>query len=405
MNPWSTHRYLDQVGAIIGRKAVHTAAAIRRRLGRTLHSAAAANDVKGLERLLGRNRGSAVNYRDQEGRTALHIAVEHHNTDCVSLLLAAGADPLAVTENGDNALVIAVRGGCLDAVEVLLGARALDDYTRPADEGDVSRPLACEAVSYALADTPDGAGADATRMERRRVASRLAQLLLDAGASPEECMEGVPLLVMASQAGLAPIVQLLLRLGVAVDAAAASNARSAVPAGASAIHTADHPDIVRMLVQAGADVNARDADAGRTPLHYCSAAPVARALVIAGADSTMVDDRGYTWGHRPWIDQPTQRLLREATTLAAGSWRPASLRSPLSSPVCRLGCFAVLLFVQRRSMLATGQPLTWDEQQLLLRQFTVSLLLRVGKAYALALQPRRTTSATPPARLASMADG
>ena len=41
--------------------------------------------------------GAAPNYRDDDGRTALPIAVAHGDGEIVPLLLAAGADPEART--------------------------------------------------------------------------------------------------------------------------------------------------------------------------------------------------------------------------------------------------------------------------------------------------------------------
>jgi len=45
----------------------------------------------------------------------------------------------------------------------------------------------------------------------------------------------------------------------------------------------DHPDMIWLLVDAGADVNAAN-EMGHTPLHFAANADAVRALVAAGAD-------------------------------------------------------------------------------------------------------------------------
>lgn len=79
----------------------------------------------------------------------------------------------------------------------------------------------------------------------------------------------------------------------------------------------DRPDLVARLVEAGADVNARDA-AGRTPLsvalHERAGAVLVRALLAAGARANTADDRGLTPLHLMRGPDPAAvaTLLRDA---------------------------------------------------------------------------------------------
>ena len=62
--------------------------------------------------------------------------------------------------------------------------------------------------------------------------------------------------------------------------------------GSTALHGGG-PDVVALLVEAGADVNARTKN-GFTPLHFARTAAEVNALLGAGADLLARDDRGLT---------------------------------------------------------------------------------------------------------------
>jgi len=68
--------------------------------------------------------------------------------------------------------------------------------------------------------------------------------------------------------------------------------------GRAALHWVSHhnPEAVRLLIQAGANVNARAAGAMRnTPLHHAAAnAESTSALLAGGASPTLTDDNGDT---------------------------------------------------------------------------------------------------------------
>lgn len=58
-----------------------------------LHAAVKKGDVGTLTYLL--SAGAALEARDSEGRTALHVALDYEQDACVALLVRAGADPHA----------------------------------------------------------------------------------------------------------------------------------------------------------------------------------------------------------------------------------------------------------------------------------------------------------------------
>lgn len=200
----------------------------------------------------------------------------------ISALLEAGAEISARTNDGRTPLHVVVQGNQPAAVLALLEAGA--DPALRDDAGNLADPTACEhwgkAVFFATADADDIARC------------------LEAGADPvspasADAQPGASLLHFASTHARDPAVITAL-----VEAGADVNARDVW--GYTPLHSAAEnamPAAVKALVQAGADVNAPlrsfgrglDSRRGRTPLHVAASNPnpeVAAALIEAGADVT-----------------------------------------------------------------------------------------------------------------------
>ncbi len=105
--------------------------------------------------------------------------------------------------------------------------------------------------------------------------------------------EGFTPLGLAAFFGQVDAVKVLLDHGAAVDAADRSRfGNTALDAAVAA----NHADIVRVLLAAGANANVRDS-ARYTPLHRAAAngnAEIARLLLEGGADANAVRDEGKT---------------------------------------------------------------------------------------------------------------
>jgi ankyrin repeat protein len=188
----------------------------------------------------------------QGGWTPLHLAVAEGRTEVVRLLVAAGADLSARTEHGRDPLHTALES----APELVPLLRELG---APVD-----------AASAAYLDD----------VERLRTE-------LDGGAPMTDPVTGVDLLSLAAAGGAAGSARMLLERGADAD-------RGALHAAAASTR----PELVRLLLAAGADVNRREPDTGRSPLHAAVAAgsgrdapEVVRVLLDAGADvnATTVD--------------------------------------------------------------------------------------------------------------------
>ena len=91
-------------------------------------------------------------------------------------------------------------------------------------------------------------------------------------------------------------VRALLELGAQVTPASRNGGFTALHSAVADDEGAATKDIVRMLLDAGADPNARSASGG-TPLHtaaFTGNIPVIQMLLASGADTNATDDTGHT---------------------------------------------------------------------------------------------------------------
>jgi ankyrin repeat protein len=286
----------------------------------SLHWAAIQNHVSVGTRLI--DRGAIVDVRDADGRTPLMMATAFGNLEVAEALLAKGADPLARDRiRGDTPIHFAARVGKSPLVALLL-ARGVGVDIRASAKGETPLHYAAmfghrKTIEMLVAGGADPNVADQDGVtplqyaSKRRRASivellrglgaregglqeaanaddvgRVYELLAEGADIDAPGLGGTSLHVAAAKGHLA-VVRILLDAGADIEAVAEPN-------GARPLHAAamnDYASVARFLIERGASVEARDNE-GRTPLLVAARfgnAGAAAALLSGGADPLSED--------------------------------------------------------------------------------------------------------------------
>lgn len=191
-----------------------------------LHAAATRNDADAIQALLA--KGTAIDARDGNGRTALLVATHANNIRAAKALIAAGADVNAKDNISDSPYLYAGACGHLDILAMTLAH-----------------------------------GADLRSTNRY----------------------GGTALIPAAERGHVETVRTLIAAGVDVDHVNNLGWTALLEAIILGDGGAAHQRIIDLLMQAGANVNLADRQ-GVTPLQHARSrgyAPIAKMLTAAGA--------------------------------------------------------------------------------------------------------------------------
>src|SRR5262245_32941610 len=295
-----------------------------------LHWAVRGGNVENVDLLI--RSGAKVAVANRYGVTPLSLACATGNAAIVERLLTAGADPNGALADGETALMTAARTGSAETIKALV-ARGANVKAREKRKGQTALMWAAAENNVAAIRALIEAGADVNEKSTggsftpylfavRAGHVDAARALVDAGVDVNQSMpDGTSALVLAVINAHYELAGALLDKGANPNAdkqgwtalhqiawSRRHNAGFNLP-GPVATGGLDSLELVRKLVQKGANVNARmtrePKDGNRNQLNrigstaFVMAAksddvPLMRALLDNGANPALTTDRGTT---------------------------------------------------------------------------------------------------------------
>jgi len=243
--------------------------------------------------------GAAVNLVDRNGDPALNWACFYGDLAAVDLLLQFKAD--ATISGHGSALEVSMRRGHQALVERLTDALGLRLTPAPMDQrlidaidaGDVAAAKAALEAG-ANANALDATGRPLLARASRSAPAELVAVLLAIGANPNAADRiGFTPLFEAARDGRIDAARELLQRGADAKRRAAPAGLGMTPLHAAAAASPARPEMLRLRVKSGANVDALDAEHA-TPLAWAINADQAAALTLVdlGADPDIAPQDG-----------------------------------------------------------------------------------------------------------------
>lgn len=241
-----------------------------------------------------------VNFKDQNKRTPVHIAVESDNVDILQLLLAANPNKESKDKDGMTPLNLAAELGREEACEILLNSGADKEgknnngrtplYTAALnDHVDVCKLLLDNGANK---DEKNKVGWTPLNVAASRGHWKVCRLLLSCGADKDSRNDdGRSPLILAAGEGHTEVCRLLISSGAKKDAKNDN--------GYTALNTAaieGHKDVCQLLVTSGANKEAKSYS-GYSPLNTAADrghVELCKLFLSLGSDKETKNNSGYT---------------------------------------------------------------------------------------------------------------
>ena len=247
--------------------------------------------------------GAEVEAKDGSGHSPLHVASSSGSLEFVKLLVAAGAGVRVTDNEGATCLLFAAVHGCTETVRYLVGVEGVEVEHTDDIYGRTALHWALHTQHADVVQVLIDAGANIEAKDKKGYSPLLfacvigelvlVKKLVAAGAGVRVTNdEGTACLAIAASRGHTETVRYLVDLPeVEVD--------HADDEGRTALHWAlytKHADVVPVLIDAGADIEARCND-GYSPLLYATEAEelgLFKLLVRSGAGVCVAGNEGVT---------------------------------------------------------------------------------------------------------------
>jgi ankyrin repeat protein len=209
-----------------------------------------------------------------DGVTALHVASQAGHLPCVTVLLEAGAVATVKDDEGRTALVLAIKGNFGQVASALVKAGA-DPNTPYVDDDGETHDLLFDAIMVENEE--------------------FAKLLIEKGADiSHQDEKKVSTLLQASHRGLTDVVKMLLEKNTKSEYLNEASEEGITPLTAAC--SEGHTEVVKILAAAKADIDFKDAD-GTTAIMAAAAKghlDVVSELLKAGAKVNEQNSDGHT---------------------------------------------------------------------------------------------------------------
>ena len=277
-----------------------------------LHWAGQQNSPEVVQVLI--DAGADIETKDEKGRSPLHKACTSGALDVVKMLVEAGANVCVTDYVGETCLLVAAGNGHTETVRYLVSLKDVDvnhsgdnGFTALHWAGQGNYPEVVQLLIDAGADieTKDDEGCSPLLREGRSplhvssCSGKLAVMKVLVKAGADVCVtdnQGNTCLTLAAVYGHTKTVRYLVGLNKVDVNHKANDGDSAVLSVARVTWGQTHAVVMQVLIDAGADIEAKGVFGGSPLVVSCSKGNlnVAKVLIKAGAEVFVSDNYGAT---------------------------------------------------------------------------------------------------------------